>query len=126
MAGQRVDARLHEGIDWGVCEKFYASVQEDRTELAYLQGMARPHPCGERMAIETIRNDEDLKRAFRWLEEIFQVAEGAAQGNERDALVSLIEAYESKHCDFGPADPADASKFRMEQVSRSPKRSTHS
>ena len=67
------------------------------------------------MAIESIRNDEDLKREFRRLEEIFQVAEGAAQPEERDLLITLIEAYENEHHDLGPADPVEASKFRLEQ-----------
>jgi len=30
-------------------------------------------------------------------------------------LVTLIEACENKHYDFGPADPVEAIKFRMEQ-----------
>ena len=34
-------------------------------------------------------------------------------------LVTLIEAYENKHHDFGPVDPAEARKFRMEQEGRS-------
>ena len=29
--------------------------------------------------------------------------------------MTLAEAYENKHCDFGPADPVEAIKFRMEQ-----------
>jgi HTH-type transcriptional regulator/antitoxin HigA len=57
------------------------------------------------MTIEPIRNDEDLQRAFKRLETVFQGEDGTAQGHERDALVTLIEAYESEHCDFGQADP---------------------
>lgn len=30
-------------------------------------------------------------------------------------LVTLIEAYENQHYAFGPADPVEAIKFRMEQ-----------
>ena len=67
------------------------------------------------MVIERIRDDEDLKRAFRRLEEIFHVAEGAAQADERDLPIALIEAYENEHHDLGPADPVEASKFRLEQ-----------
>jgi HTH-type transcriptional regulator/antitoxin HigA len=67
------------------------------------------------MTIKPIRNDEDLQRAFRQLEKIFQVEEGAPEADERDVLVTLIEAYENKHYDFGPADPVEAIKFRMEQ-----------
>ena len=29
--------------------------------------------------------------------------------------MTLVEAYESRHYDFGPADPVEAIKFRMEQ-----------
>ena len=36
-------------------------------------------------------------------------------------LVTLIEAYEAKHFDFGPADPVDAIKFRMEQEGLTPR-----
>jgi HTH-type transcriptional regulator/antitoxin HigA len=73
------------------------------------------------MTIKPIRNEDDLKRAFRRLEKIFQAEEGSAQSDERDVLVTLIEAYESKHYDFGPADPVEAIKFRMEQDGLTPR-----
>ena len=66
------------------------------------------------MTMRPIRNDEDLRRALKRMEKIFHAAEGTSQADERDVLVTLIEAYESKHCDFGPADPVEAIKFRME------------
>ena len=67
------------------------------------------------MTIKPIRNDNDLKAAFKRLEAIFQADEGTPQADERDVLVTLIEAYENKHHDFGPADPIEAIRFRMEQ-----------
>ena len=73
------------------------------------------------MTTKPIRNDEDLKKAFRRLEKIFQAEEGTAQADERDVLVALVEAYESKHYDFGPADPVEAIKFRMEQEGLTPR-----
>lgn len=73
------------------------------------------------MTIKPIRKDDDLRRALRRLEKIFQAAEGTPQADERDVLVTLIEAYESKHCDFGPADPVEAIKFRMEQEGLTPR-----
>lgn len=73
------------------------------------------------MTIKPIRNDDDLRRTFRRLEKIFQAAEGTPQGDERDVLVTLIEAYENKHYDFGPADPVEAIKFRMEQEGLTPR-----
>ncbi len=67
------------------------------------------------MTIKPIRNDDDLKRVFRRLEKIFQAEEGTPQADERDVLVTLVEAYENSHYDFGPADPVEAIQFRMEQ-----------
>lgn len=73
------------------------------------------------MTIKPIRNEDDLKRAFRRLEKVFQAEEGTAQDDERDVLVTLIEAYENKHYDFGSADPVEAIKFRMEQGGLTPR-----
>ena len=64
------------------------------------------------MTIKPIRNDDDLKKVFRRLEKIFQAEEGTAQADERDVLVTLVEAYENKHYDFGPADPVEAIKAK--------------
>ena len=72
------------------------------------------------MTIRPIRNDDDLKRVFRRLEKVSQAEEGTAQADERDVLVTLVEAYENKHYDFGPADPGEAIKFRMEQDGLTP------
>lgn len=74
------------------------------------------------MTIKPIRNDDDLKKVFRRLEKIFQAEEGTAQGDERDVLVTLVEAYENRHYDFGPADdPVEAIRFRMEQEGLTPR-----
>jgi HTH-type transcriptional regulator/antitoxin HigA len=73
------------------------------------------------MSIKPIRNDEDLSRAFRGLEKIFQADEGTPQADEREVLVTLIEAYENKHYGLGPADPVEAIKFRMEQEGLTPR-----
>ncbi|MEO6565702.1 MAG: transcriptional regulator [Casimicrobiaceae bacterium] len=73
------------------------------------------------MNIKPIRNEGDLKKAFRRLEKIFQAEEGTAQADERDVLVTLVEAYENMYYDFGPADPVEAIKFRMEQEGLTPR-----
>ena len=51
---------------------------------------------------------------FLGLEDRFQPAKRSSQ-IVVVALVTLVEAYENKHYDFGPADPVEAIKFRMEQ-----------
>ncbi len=73
------------------------------------------------MTIKPIRNDDDLRAAFRRLESIYQADEGTREADERDVLVTLIEAYENKHYAFGSADPVEAIKFRMEQQGLTPR-----
>ena len=67
------------------------------------------------MTIKPIRNDDDLRAVFRRLEVVFQAQEQTPEADERDVLVTLIEAYENKHYALGPVDPVEAIKFRMEQ-----------
>ena len=67
------------------------------------------------MNIKPIRNDEDLRAAFKRLELVYQAQEGTAEADEMEILVTLIEAYENKHYPIKSADPIDAIKFRMEQ-----------
>ena len=73
------------------------------------------------MTIKPIRTDADLRAAFRRLESIYQADDGTSEADERDVLVTLIEAYENKHYAFGPADPIEAIKFRMEQQGLTPR-----
>jgi len=73
------------------------------------------------MTIKPIRSDDDLRTAFKQLELVFQAPAGSEQADDREVLVTLIEAYEQKHYPIGPADPVDAIKFRMEQQNLSPK-----
>ena len=67
------------------------------------------------MNIKPIRNDNDLRAAFKQLDVVFQAREGTPEADEMEILVTLIEAYENKHFAIGPADPVEAIKFRMEQ-----------
>ncbi|MDO9319290.1 MAG: transcriptional regulator [Gammaproteobacteria bacterium] len=71
--------------------------------------------------MKPIRNDDDLRAAFLRLEPIFQAQEGTPEADERDVLVTLIEAYEQKHYVISSADPIEAIKFRMEQQGLTPK-----
>lgn len=73
------------------------------------------------MIIKPVRNDDDLHAAFNQLELVFQAPEGTPQADEREVLVTLIEAYEQKHYPVGSADSIEAIKFRMEQQNLTPK-----
>jgi len=54
------------------------------------------------MNIKPIRNDEDLRSAFKQLDLVFQAQEGTPEADEMEVLVTLIEAYEHKHYPIGP------------------------
>ena len=55
------------------------------------------------MNIRPIRNDDNLRAAFKRLELVFQAKEGTPQADEMVLLVTLIEAYEQKHYPIGLA-----------------------
>ncbi len=65
------------------------------------------------MTIKPIRTEADLRAAFRQLEPTFQAAEGTAEGDERDVLVTLIEAYENRHYPIGAPDPVASRAMRF-------------
>ncbi|MDO4222809.1 MAG: transcriptional regulator [Acinetobacter sp.] len=68
------------------------------------------------MNIRPIRNDDDLTQAFIALERVFQAENGTPQADERDILLTLIEAYEAKHYPIHHANPIAAIEFAMEQA----------
>ena len=67
------------------------------------------------MNIKPIRNNEDLRAAFKRLELVYQAQEGTPEADEMEILVTLIEAYENKHFPISAEDPIEAIKFRKEQ-----------
>jgi HTH-type transcriptional regulator/antitoxin HigA len=73
------------------------------------------------MNIKPIRNDEDLRTAFKQLEMVYQAQEGTPDADEMEILVTLIEAYEHKYYPISVSDPVEAIKFRMEQQGLTPK-----
>lgn len=67
------------------------------------------------MTIKPIHNDDDLTAAFIRLESIFQAADSTDKADEREVLVTLIEAYENKYYPISQPDPIDAIKCRMSE-----------
>ena len=67
------------------------------------------------LPIRPIRTEADLRQAFARLHDIFQAVEGTAEADERAVWVTLIEAFEREHYPFGPGDPVEAIKFRLDQ-----------
>ena len=67
------------------------------------------------MEIRPIRDKHDHDLALREIERLWGAPEGTARGDRLDVLVSLVEAYESRHFPIDPPDPIDAIRFRLEQ-----------
>lgn len=67
------------------------------------------------MDIEPIHNDRDHSRAMRQIEKLWGAKKGTPEAKKLEVLVTLVEAYETKHHHIGPPDPIEAIRFRMEQ-----------
>ena len=69
------------------------------------------------MNIHPIRTKSDHKRALRELSAYFndEPEPGSEDGDRFEILLTLVEAYESKHFPIAPPDPIEAIRFRMEQ-----------
>ena len=69
------------------------------------------------MNIHPIRTKADYKRALRELSAYFndEPEPGSEDGDRFEILLTLVEAYESKHFPIAPPDPIEAIRFRMEQ-----------
>ncbi len=73
--------------------------------------------------IQPIRNDSDYQAVLAAVSPLFDdpPKPGTAEGDRLDVLITLIEAYETKHFPLDLPDPIGAIKFRMEQAGLSPK-----
>ncbi len=70
--------------------------------------------------IPHIANEEDYNLALARMDEIFHADIGTREGNERDLLFDLIEAYEERHHPVDmPSIPA-AIRFHMERLGLTP------
>jgi HTH-type transcriptional regulator/antitoxin HigA len=68
------------------------------------------------MGIYPIRNEADHARALARIEALMDAERlTAEQGDELDALVTLVEAYEDKYLPVGVASPIAMIKFGMDQ-----------
>ena len=69
--------------------------------------------------LKPLRTEADYQAALQVVSAFFDAPSEPAPGSEEeatfDALLTLIEAYESKHYPIELPDPIEAIKFRMEQ-----------
>jgi HTH-type transcriptional regulator/antitoxin HigA len=75
------------------------------------------------MDIRPIRTDADYRAALREVSAFFdqEPEPGTPEGDRFDILLTLVEAYETKHFPVDLPDPVEAIKFRMEQGGLTPK-----
>lgn len=75
------------------------------------------------MEIRPIHTDADYKAALREASAYFdnEPEPGTPDGDRFEILLTLVEAYETRHFPIDLPDPVEAIKFRMEQAGLTPK-----
>ena len=59
------------------------------------------------MKVKTITNETDYDEALRAVDRLMGAAPGTPEGDELEALASLVEAYEAEHWPVEPPDTDD-------------------
>lgn len=67
------------------------------------------------MKLKPIRNDRELNRALKRIDELWGAKPGTPKGDELDVLMLIVEKYEGEHYAIPGSDPIEAIKFLMEQ-----------
>src|ERR1035437_2586512 len=76
-----------------------------------------------KMEIRPIHTEADYKAAMREVSAFFEnePEPESPEGDRFEVLLTLVEAYETKHFPIDLPDPVEAIKFRMEQSGLTPK-----
>jgi HTH-type transcriptional regulator/antitoxin HigA len=67
------------------------------------------------MQLKPIKTDADHEAALKEIERLWGAAEGTADGDRLEILITLAESYEEAHFPMDMPDPIEAIKFRLEQ-----------
>ena len=73
------------------------------------------------MEIKPIRTKADYRATLKEVEALMNARAGTPEGERRDVLTTLVEAYERKHFPMDLPDPIEAIRFRMEQTGLGPR-----
>lgn len=73
------------------------------------------------MKLKPIKNNRELNRALKRIDELWGAKPNTTRGDELDVLMLLVEKYEDEHHAIPASDPIEAIKFLMEQNSLSRK-----
>lgn len=68
------------------------------------------------MEIKPIKNEVDYRATLKEIEGLMMAEADTPEGDRLDVLVTLVEAYESKHYPMELPDPVAAIKFKMDQA----------
>lgn len=71
------------------------------------------------VVLPLIRTDNDLTAALKRVETLWGSPLGTPEGDELNALATLVEAYESRRFPAKPSDPIDMLHFAVEEMGRS-------
>lgn len=67
------------------------------------------------MEIKPIKTESDYREVLKEIETLMMASPDTSEGERLDVLVTLVEAYESKHYPLDLPDPVAAIKFEMER-----------
>ena len=73
------------------------------------------------MKLKPVKNDRELNRALKRIDELWGAKPNTPRGDELDVLMLIVEKYEDEHYAIPASDPIDANKVLMEQNSLSRK-----
>jgi len=73
------------------------------------------------MKLKPVKNDRELNRALKRIDELWGAKPNTPRGDELDVLMLLVEKYEDENYAIPASDPVEAIKFLMEQKSLSRK-----
>ena len=66
------------------------------------------------MKLRPIKTGNDHRAALAEVERLLDARPGTPAGDRLEILVTLIEAYEERHCPMPPPDPVEAIRYAME------------
>ena len=73
------------------------------------------------MDIAPIKTKRDHQRALKEIESLMTAKRNTPEGDRLDVLVTLVEAWEARHCPLDLPDPIAAIRYHMEQNGLAPK-----
>jgi HTH-type transcriptional regulator / antitoxin HigA len=73
------------------------------------------------MDITPIKTRRDYRRALKQIEGLMTAKRGTPEGDCLDVLVTLVEAWERRHCPIDLPDPVEAIKYHMDQNGLQPR-----